>query len=279
MRSFVYARRAACLLAAFAAAAGAALVHSATAAAESCAYDAATRVVTASITPGSAATVRVVGGEIWFGFAPVACGGATTANTDRVSVNGSAGSTERVVFDHAGGWLPAGAVALGDSADRLVVVATDDRNSGGATAGFLSMGVFGSSSPPWSATFAPADMELEVDLRNGDDSFTARPTQPFFAGRLIAHGGAGNDSFTGNTAADEFYGGDGDDLLQGQEGSDVLDGGPDNDTIRRQGGDDTMTGGTGVDSLTGSDGADTFYAADGVADTLLSAGPGVDTAY
>ena len=43
---------------------------------------------------GSAATFRVVGGEIWFGFAPAPCGGATTTNTDSVVVRGASGSLE-----------------------------------------------------------------------------------------------------------------------------------------------------------------------------------------
>src|SRR5687768_7360370 len=91
-------------LAAFAAAAAtAALAQAPVAAAESCTYDPATREVTATITPGSAATLKLVAGEVWFGFVPVACGGATPANTETVRVNGTAGSTERLVVDYSGG--------------------------------------------------------------------------------------------------------------------------------------------------------------------------------
>ena len=46
--------------------------------AESCAYDAGTKAVTASITPGAEATLVVSGGALWFGATPAPCGAATT---------------------------------------------------------------------------------------------------------------------------------------------------------------------------------------------------------
>ena len=70
---------------------------------ESCVYDAQTRAVTGTITDGSTATLTVVGGQLWFGLSPVACGAATTTNTNSIAILGAAGSTERVILDQSGG--------------------------------------------------------------------------------------------------------------------------------------------------------------------------------
>ena len=113
MSSFARARRLPSLIVLLAVASVAALAEAGSAAAESCTYDPATHVVTASITPGSAATVRVVGTEIWFGFSPAACGGATTTNTDTIAIAGAPGSVEHLVFDHAGGPLAPGVTPEG----------------------------------------------------------------------------------------------------------------------------------------------------------------------
>ncbi|HXV34228.1 MAG TPA: hypothetical protein VD769_09480, partial [Gaiellaceae bacterium] len=62
-------------------------VGQAGAAVESCAYDPGSKQVTAEITSGSQATVKVrSSGELWFGLVPAACGGATTTNTDLIVV-------------------------------------------------------------------------------------------------------------------------------------------------------------------------------------------------
>ncbi|MGH3104436.1 MAG: hypothetical protein ACRDN6_10135, partial [Gaiellaceae bacterium] len=112
------------------------LAHSASALAESCVYDAGAKSVTATITPGSQATLKVDGSAIWFGFSPAACGGATTANTDSISISGSAGTNERLVLDQATGVFGPGATAefnipeieistsLGDATDTMVVYGT-----------------------------------------------------------------------------------------------------------------------------------------------------------
>jgi hypothetical protein len=116
-------------------AAGAAALGSATAArAESCTYDAPTKSVTAAITPGAGATLKVTAaGAIAFGSTPSPCDAATTANTDSVSVSGASGSTERLVVDLGEHTFGPGATgefnipeieitaALGDTGDSVVV--------------------------------------------------------------------------------------------------------------------------------------------------------------
>jgi Ca2+-binding RTX toxin-like protein len=63
------------------------------------------------------------------------------------------------------------------------------------------------------------------------------------------HGGAGNDSLKGGTAADQLFGDDGNDTLAGGTGNEFLYGGS---------GDDKLTGGGGNDYLSGGSGNDTF---------------------
>ena len=62
-----------------------------------------------------------------------------------------------------------------------------------------------------------------------------------------AIGGSGNDSITGNQAANKLTGGEGNDQLFGLEGDDTLDGGVGDDTLDGGAGDDTLNGGSGND--------------------------------
>ena len=80
-------------------------VEAVAAAAESCAYDASTKKVTAAMLDGSQATLVVSGSQIWFGAAPAPCGAATTTNTDSISIAGNAGTIETLILDHRGGVL------------------------------------------------------------------------------------------------------------------------------------------------------------------------------
>ena len=61
-------------------------------------------------------------------------------------------------------------------------------------------------------------------------------------------GGAGNDTLTGNSAANILWGGTGNDIIQGGAGDDSLSG---------DDGDDLLIGGAGNDVLTGGNGTDT----------------------
>lgn len=108
-----------------------------------------------------------------------------------------------------------------------------------------------------------------------------------------AFGGQGDDTITGNRAANELLGGIGDDRLYGLVGSDTLLGQAGDDYLYGGLGDDLLNGGTGNDDIlaheghnivlagagndfvSGLDGNDAFYGGTGN-DTLLS-GAGDDT--
>src|SRR5688572_1882918 len=98
-------RRFTLFVAAVAAAVGA-LAQAPAAAASTCAFDAATGAVSATIDPGTPASLRVAFGEIWFGFSPAPCGGATAGNTTSITVHGAPGSRESLIVDYTGGALP-----------------------------------------------------------------------------------------------------------------------------------------------------------------------------
>ena len=124
---------------------------------------------------------------------------------------------------------------------------------------------------------------LRVNLGGGDDTFTAAPwddVQP----RIIADGGAGNDTIYGSTNPDDIKGGSGDDLLYGLDDEDNLDGGDGADLLVGGAGDDALTGGPGADRYFGDElratsewGNDLLIAVDGGPETM-SCGEGVDGA-
>jgi Ca2+-binding RTX toxin-like protein len=266
-------------------------VKAAVAQAESCSYNAGTRMVTASIETDAEATLVVVGGELWFGAVPVPCGGATTTNTDSISINGTAGTTETLVLDQRGGFFGPGvtaesnvpeieiATALGDAADRAVVYGTDgsDHLAAGQN-GFAT-----SSDGDVDVTFSPAAFQLEVHTLDGDDYFNGRGEGGaglHFLGPIVATGGSGNESLLrGSSEPDSIDGGPGNDELRGQEANDVLVGGDGNDVLAGGGENDTLTGGRGLDSYVASDGDDTIFAEDDEADPSINGGPGFDTAH
>ena len=124
---------------------------------------------------------------------------------------------------------------------------------------------------------------LRVSLGGGDDTFTAAPwddVQP----RIIADGGAGNDTIYGSTNADDIDGGPGDDMLYGLDDQDDLDGEDGADLLVGGAGDDGLTGGPGADRFLGDElratsewGNDVLIAVDGGPDRL-GCGEGIDTA-
>lgn len=109
-----------------------------------------------------------------------------------------------------------------------------------------------------------------------------------------ATGGAGNDTFWGNAAANRIAGeagGDailsagGDDRLSGGEGDDSLAAAAGRDIATGDGGDDFVFGGQGADALYGGDAADSLFGgagndtlAGGAGDDRLAGGSGRDTA-
>jgi hypothetical protein len=124
---------------------------------------------------------------------------------------------------------------------------------------------------------------LKVTLGGGDDTFTAAPwddVQP----RIIADGGAGNDTIFGSTNPDDIKGGAGDDSLYGLDDEDNLDGGEGADLLVGGAGDDGLIGGPGSDRFFGDElratsewGNDVLIAVDGGPDRM-SCGEGVDGA-
>ena len=89
-------------------------------------------------------------------------------------------------------------------------------------------------------------------------------------------GGQGNDTLTGNVAANHIYGNDGDDTVRGGDGRDRIDGNDGADALYGEGGNDdidgddagspgndVLYGGTGDDELTVDGGDDRLYGEDG----------------
>ena len=259
--------------------------------AESCAYNPVTRAVSASITPGGSAVLDVAGDQVRFGAVPAPCGGATTTNTDSISVAGSAGATEQLTLDQRGGFFGPGATAesntpeieiatsLGDANDRVVVYGTEgpDYMAAGQN-GFAT-----SSDGDVDITFSPSAFSLEVHLLGGDDYFNGRGESGaglHFLGPIVVTGGPGNESLLrGSSEPDSIDGGPGNDELRGEQATDMLDGGEGNDILAAGDGNDVLLGGPGLDTFTGSGGDDTILADDEEADPSINGGPGFDTAH
>jgi Ca2+-binding RTX toxin-like protein len=289
----VITRRLSRLAAVFAALATFGLADAAAALAESCVYDGTAKSVTATISPGSTAALKVVGGELHFGPAASisACGAATTTNTDSISVTGASGSTEVLILDQRGGFFGPGAApesnqpeiemsfVMGDLSDSIVIYGTegDDHMAPGQN------GIALDSDGDLDIEISPSTMLLEFHGLGGVDYINGRGEGGAglrYLGPLKVYGGEGDDILVRGSARDDVVdGGPGNDVLDGQDGNDVITGGPGDDTIGAGGGDDDVTGGPGADSYSGSSGNDTFHAVDEEADLLLNGGPDVDTVY
>ena len=128
-----------------------------------------------------------------------------------------------------------------------------------------------------------------IDLRTdaGDQRVDLRPEAISdvlgLAGNLaIARGttiehfvaGSGDDTVTGNTAANRLEGRAGHDRLTGAGGDDTLRGGVGDDTLRGGDGDDMLVGNTGDDTLAGGAGDDVLWG--GADDDRIVGGPGDD---
>jgi Ca2+-binding RTX toxin-like protein len=256
-----------------------------------CTYNAATNAVTAAVPAGGAVTLAVVGTQIRFGATPTACGAATTANTDSITINGFAGSVEHLVVDQSAGPLAPGvtaesngiaeielAINLGDESDVIVFHGTPGAD--GLAIG--TKGVSFNSDTDVDATFSPMPSSIELIGGDGDDTLSARGgfgSGQVFAGSVTLRGGEGNDSLTGSNLDDLLVGGGGDDAITGYSGNDELRGDGGNDQLNGNDGDDLIVGGLGSDSFVGGTGNDRFEAVDGVADAVLSGGAGVDTCF
>jgi Ca2+-binding RTX toxin-like protein len=267
------------------------LLFAAPAFAESCLYDPATKAVTATVTPGSEATLTVVGTDLYFGLVPSACLGATTANTDSISIAGAGGSNERLILDERGGVFGPGftaegnvpeieiATTLGDATDTVVVYATEGDDT--LAPGQLGMAL--NTDGDVDVTYSPSAFNMEIHVLGGVDyvnGFGQGGAGMHFLGPLVIAGGDGDDVLLrGSTLNDRITGGAGNDVIEGNDLADVIDGGPGNDTIRAGGGDDDITGGSGSDLVAASDGNDAIHVDDSEADASIHGGAGTDTAY
>ncbi|MEM1430903.1 MAG: M10 family metallopeptidase C-terminal domain-containing protein [Pseudomonadota bacterium] len=139
-------------------------------------------------------------------------------------------------------------------------------NSGGG------VDFFSETDNPVTKTIVDTGGRDTVDLR-GDDSGVRLDLRPGafsdvlgLKGNLaIAPGttvevallGAGNDTVTGNAAANDIRLGGGSDFVRGGDGTDMLDGGDGADTLEGGNGGDVLIGGRGSDRLVGGAGEDT----------------------
>jgi Ca2+-binding RTX toxin-like protein len=258
--------------------------------AESCVFDPASRVVSASITPGGEATLDVVAGQIRFGAVPTPCGAATTTNTDTISILGGVGTTERLTLDQRTGLFGPGATpefnipeieidtVLGDATDTIVLYLTEGDDVVAAGQNGLSL----NSDGDLDVTVSPGAFPLEVYALGGNDVVNARGSGGAglaFLGPVVIDGGEGNDLIRGSWGADILIGGPGNDRIEGYQSGDQIDGGPGNDDITASDGPDVVTGGPGSDIFVLGSGDDVVFADDGEADGQINGGPGNDTAH
>jgi Ca2+-binding RTX toxin-like protein len=246
--------------------------------------------VSVQLEPGDS-TLKVVGSAIWLNSA--ACGEATTASTDSITVTGAAGTTENLTIDQSGGAFAPGATAetgtgalseiefavnLGDAMDRIVVLGTAGDDT--LAAGTIGIALNSDADVDLGLAVQPAVLELQGG--GGQNTLTGRGgngSGTTYSGRLVLRAGDLGDTLRGGLANDDVHGGAGADTLEGREGNDLVLGGGGNDSLAGSTGDDDMSGGAGLDSLAGSDGNDILRADDDEADTTISGGPGTDTAY
>ncbi|MGH3072851.1 MAG: calcium-binding protein [Gaiellaceae bacterium] len=261
------------------------VVTAADAAASSCVYDAGAKSVSVGMDPGGTTTLSVSAGALMVDG--LSCLGATTTNTDSISVGGHVGSNERLVLDERGGVFGPGAApesnvpeiemtaSLGDTSDTVVVYGTEgnDQMSSGES-GFAFYG-----DGDVDVVVTPNAFNLEVHLLGGDDFFNGRGTFGAglaFKGSILATGGDGNDFIRTSVKADVIDSGLGNDDLEGNFGNDVIDAGAGDDAVNGGSDNDTIQLGPGADSVIGGSGNDTVYADDGEADLSLVGGSGVD---
>jgi Ca2+-binding RTX toxin-like protein len=220
----------------------------------------------------------------------VACGVATTTNTDSVEILGVTGTAERLTLDQSAGLLAPGATGesntpeielslkLGDAADELIVVGTAANDTFAAGASGVSLNSDG-------------DVDVTFDVLAGQVDFLGGGGVNFLTGRggfgaglaytgiLTLIGGDLGDELNGGNGSDVIVGGAGNDVVSGYAGADQISGGGGNDTLTGSDGNDTIVGGAGVDTLTGGFDNDILEADDDEPDAQIHGGPGTDTAY
>jgi Ca2+-binding RTX toxin-like protein len=255
-----------------------------------CEYRSATQSVVASMPTSGTATLAVVGGEIRFGETPVACGSATTTNTDSVEVLGVTGAAEQLTLDQSTGLLAPGATSesnspeievvasLGDAADELIVIGTGGNDTFAAGLSGVSLNLDGDVDMTFNTL--PGQIDFigggGVNFLTGRGGFGAGLA---YAGILTLVGGDLGDELNGGNGNDVIVGGAGNDVVSGYAGHDNISGGGGDDSLTGSDGNDTIVGGAGVDTLTGGFDNDVLEADDDEPDAQIHGGPGTDTAY
>ena len=220
----------------------------------------------------------------------MACGAATTTNTDTISIAGSAGTSETLTLDQQGGAFAPGVevetgtseieltVALGDAADSIIVYGTTGRGRDLIGQGGMALNGDGDRDVTLTAPLPSVSKHgaSPVQHHQRPGGFGAGTT---FAGKAILHAGDSGDTVTGGLGNDDLFGGLGNDLLTGREGADVIHGADGNDTLNGNDGNDQLTGGTGADTFSAGAGDDVIHAEDDLADTSINGAQGNDTAY
>jgi Ca2+-binding RTX toxin-like protein len=181
-------------------------------------------VASATIAPGMRATLTVTGGLIRFGAPATGCGGATTSNTDRITVEGATDTPETLVIDLRGGRLAPGATPETGQSEIEVDVNLHDvvdliRVIGNGSGASLAVGSRGISLNRDNDVDIPIDPDpIMVSLVGGPGRDRLTAAGGFGAGGRFA----GSADLQGGGSADVLVGGKGRDRMWGGKGPDVL---------------------------------------------------------
>ena len=124
-------------------------------------------------------------------------------------------------------------------------------------------------------TVAPG--QIRDSFANAAAVYTGRDNVGIAYGTVIENviAGSGNDTLTGNAAANVLDGGAGDDRIFGAVGNDTIQGSDGSNYLRGDEGDDSVVGGSGFDDINGNMGNDT--ASGGLGDDWVVGGKDDDT--
>ncbi|HTE50208.1 MAG TPA: calcium-binding protein [Kofleriaceae bacterium] len=217
-----------------------------------CAFNPATAIVNVTVDGVPATLSRTGSGVIRLNSA--ACGGATTANTDRIVIRGG---PLRDIVSLSGTFEPGLTVEpdVSEIEIQLSNIQVFTLNLGGSddTLVFQGGGLDLGGDGDVDVTGAVIG---NIQGGGGDDLLDFSRN----GGNFTLGGGAGNDELIGGSGQNTLIGGAGDDTLRGGAGNDHLEGGP---------GDDVELGGSGIDRFeqgNAPNGSD-----------FLSGGPQIDT--
>lgn len=237
--------------------------------------------VTVDVAAGETATIGRTGVDITLDGA--ACGGATVANTDTITIT-TTGVPAEIVIDLTGGPLAPG---LSPEADGSEIEITINVSSGTPTLRILgSTGVdrivAGASGINLNSDETTADVDvtitgtpgLVIDGGDGDDILSLAGEAGTGTGRQGSLlGQAGNDRLLGGMAGSTFDGGLGTDEVDYTGATQLASANLATGTVTHQGGGtDTLAG---IENLTGSPGEDRIVG--NASDNVIDGGDGIDT--